>query len=121
MERYPQATALSNTGGMGVPPLAPTRPRASSPIGQWMKSPVNGHRHPMVLKLAACLEVADPRSAVEHAYLVRDLLYAWSVEQSPRTGLVEDVGSRALAMMVGWRGGVWAGARGSGGGGRCRR
>ena len=69
-----------------------------------MKSPVNGHRHPLVLKLAACLEVADPRSAVEHAYLVRDLLYAWSVEQSPRTGLVEDVGSRALAMMVGWRG-----------------
>ncbi|MCX5985982.1 MAG: hypothetical protein NTX54_05650, partial [Chloroflexi bacterium] len=69
-----------------------------------MKSPVNGHRHPLVLKLAACLEVADPRSAVEHAYLVRDLLYAWSVEQSPRTGLVEDVGSRALAMLVGWRG-----------------
>jgi hypothetical protein len=69
-----------------------------------MKSPVNGHRHPLVLKLAACLEVADPRSAVEHAYLVRDLLYAWSVEQTPRTGLVEDLGSRALAMLVGWRG-----------------
>lgn len=69
-----------------------------------MKSPVNGHRHPLVLKLAACLPVADPRSAVEHAYLVRDLLYAWSVEQSPRTGLVEDVGSRALSMLVGWRG-----------------
>lgn len=89
---------------MQVPLPAPARPRATSPIGQWMKSPVNGHRHPLVLKLAACLPVADPRSAVEHAYLVRDLLYAWSVEQTPRTGLVEDVGSRALAMLVGWRG-----------------
>ena len=89
---------------MRVPLPAPARPKPSSPIGQWMKSPVNGHRHPLVLKLAACLPVADPRSAVEHAYLVRDLLYAWSVEQTPRTGLVEDVGSRALAMLVGWRG-----------------
>lgn len=89
---------------MRVQPPAPPRPRASSPIGQWMKSPVNGHRHPLVLKLAACLPAAEPRSSIEHAYLVRDLLYAWSVEQTPRTGLVEDVGSRALAMLVGWRG-----------------
>lgn len=101
---YPQATVLSSPDGRRVQPPAPPRPRASSPIGQWMKSPVNGHRHPLVLKLAACLEVADPRSAIEHAYLVRDLLYAWSVEQTPRTGMVEDVGSRALAMLVGWRG-----------------
>ena len=89
---------------MRVPPPTPARRRPSSPIGQWMKSPINGHRHPLVLKLAACLPGNDPRSAVEHAYLVRDLLYAWSVEQTPRTGLVEDVGSRALAMLVGWRG-----------------
>ena len=95
---------MSSPWGQAVPPPPPTRPKASSPIGQWMKSPVNGHRHPLVLKLASCLPIPDPRSAVEHAYLVRDLLYAWSVEQTPRTGLVEDVGSRALAMLVGWRG-----------------